>query len=64
MASSAAPTAVVPSHVPPELVRDFDFDAFCHEGDDPYAAASRLFKGPPLIYGTKVFFGGPAWIVS
>lgn len=62
MASSAAPAAIVPCHVPPKLVRNFDFDAFCHEGDDPYLAASRLLDGPPLIFGTSVFFGQPAWI--
>lgn len=62
MTSATAPATVVPSHVPPELVWDHDFDSFCREGDDPYIAASRLLDGPPLIYGTSVFFGQPAWI--
>jgi len=59
---STAPASVIPSHVPAELVRDFDYDAFCHEGDDPFLAATRLHAEPPIIYGTRVFFGEPAWI--
>jgi len=52
----------IPSHIPPEMVRDFDFDAFCREGDDPFLAASRMLNGPPMVYGSSVFFGRPAWI--
>lgn len=62
MTGSTAAASVVPPHVPHELVWDFDYDSFCHEGDDPFLAASRLLDGPPIIYGTRVFFGGPAWI--
>lgn len=53
---------IVPSHVPTNLVRDFNFDAFCREGDDPFLAASRMLDGPPIVYGTQVFFDRPAWI--
>jgi cytochrome P450 len=59
-----APTTRIPGHVPPELVWDHDFDAFCKELDDPFIAASRMLKGPPIMWGTKVFFGKPAWILA
>jgi len=59
---SEAQMTEIPAHIPPEMVRDFDFDAFCREGDDPFLAASRMLEGPPMVYGTSVFFGRPAWI--
>jgi len=62
MTGSTASAASIPSHVPPELVWDVDYDSFCREGDDPFLAAARLHDQPPIIYGTRVFFGGPAWI--
>lgn len=61
MKASAA-AIEVPDHIPPELVWDHDFDEFCLEGDDPFLAASRMIDGPPLVWGTRVFFGKPAWI--
>lgn len=54
----------IPAHVPRELVWDRDFDAFCHELDDPFVAAARMLDGPPIVLGTKVFFGKPAWILA
>jgi len=50
--------------VPLELVWDHDFDAFCEELDDPFLAASRMLDGPPIVWGTKVFWGNPAWILA
>lgn len=64
MDTQQAATTAVPAHVPPELVWDHDFDAFCRELGDPFLAAARLLDGPPVIYGTKVFFGKPAWILT
>ncbi len=52
----------IPAHVPPHLFRDFDFDAFCDEGDDPFLAAARLIDGPSMIFGTQVTHEGAAWI--
>lgn len=62
MTNSTTPVSVAPPHVSPALVRDFDYDAYCCEGDDPFLAATRLHAEPSIIYGTKVFFGEPAWI--
>jgi cytochrome P450 len=62
--ATEAPTTKIRAHVPPELVWDQDFDAFCEELDDPFLAASRMLDGPPIVWGTKVFFGKPAWILA
>ncbi|MEQ1883367.1 MAG: hypothetical protein ABL878_20635, partial [Burkholderiales bacterium] len=62
--ASEAPTIDIPAHIPTELVRDFDFDAFCRELDDPFLAAARMLDGPPIVLGTRVFFGKPAWILA
>lgn len=55
--------AKLPAHIPPPMIWDRDFDAFCSEGDDPFLAAARMHDGPPIVFGAKVFFGEPAWII-
>jgi len=40
---------VVPAHVPPELVADFDIYGLA-VGDDPQAALAKLLDGPPVFY--------------
>jgi cytochrome P450 len=62
--ASAVLTKKIPAHVPPELVWDHDFDAFCQELGDPFQAVSRMLDGPPIVYGTSVYFGNPAWILA
>ena len=60
--SMEAPASPIPAHIPPELVWDHDLDAFCEELDDPFLAGARMLDGPPIVWGTSVFFGHPAWI--
>jgi cytochrome P450 len=62
--STAPSSFAIPADLPPELVWDHDYDAFCRELGDPFLAASRLLDGPPVIRGSKVFFGMPAWILT
>jgi len=62
MSDAGTAARAIPAHVPPELVWDHDYTAFCREGEDPFQAAARLHDGPEIVYGTNVFFGDPAWI--
>ncbi|MFP6850454.1 MAG: cytochrome P450 [Pseudomonas sp.] len=50
MNTSAATLAEhdIPAHVPPELVKVFDFRTGL--GDDPHATVGALHQGPPIIY--------------
>jgi len=54
----------IPSHIPEELVWDHDLDAFTAEFDDPFLAGCRLHDGPDIVWGTRAFFGQPAWILT
>ena len=64
MSAPFATAEHIPATVPPELVREFDFDKFTAEGDDPYVAVARLHEGPPVIWGTEANFGRPGWIFT
>src|SRR4051812_927179 len=48
----------VPSHVPPDRIRDFDYFAL---GADPHAAILGLLKEPPLLYTPAM---GGYWIAT
>ena len=50
---------VVPRHVPPELVVDFDYLREPELAVDPHAAYERLAKGPPIVWSGR---NGGHWI--
>jgi len=54
----------VPDHVPSQCVWDHNLAAFLREGNDPYLAASRLHKGPGVIWVPTAAHGRPAWIFT
>jgi len=57
-------TYEVPSHVPPELVRDVDFPSLPGSDDDPVGAMATLHSGPDIIWAPRIMRGQPAWIVT
>jgi cytochrome P450 len=54
----------IPATVPPELVREADFDALTAIGDDPWRAVARLHDGPPVIWMTEANYGRPGWVLT
>jgi len=58
---SVLPTVERPSHVPPELVVDFDFMRPGPEGGDPFEAWSRLLGLPPLVWTPR---NGGHWLAT
>jgi cytochrome P450 len=60
----AFPEAVIPDHVPPELVRPFPYIFGTTTTQDPFGElASEVHSGPELIYAPHAYPGGtPAWI--
>lgn len=64
MSITDAPASNVPAHVPPELVWDHSLEAFCHELDDPFLAASRLHGGPDVFWATDSGHGRPGWVIT
>jgi cytochrome P450 len=54
----------VPAHVPAHLVWDHSLEAFCHELDDPFVAASRLHDGPDIFWATDSGHGRPGWVMT
>lgn len=54
----------VPATVPPELVREANFDLLTAQGDDPYLAAAQLHNGPPVIWMTEANYGRPGWVLT
>jgi cytochrome P450 len=60
----APPKAPVPAHVPPHLVWDQSLEAFCHELDDPFLAASRLHDGPDILWCSNESYGQPGWVLT
>jgi cytochrome P450 len=61
MSQSAAP--VIPSHVPPELIRPWPFVLGAVSQDPPHDFAADIHKGPAIFYAHNAFPGGtPAWI--
>lgn len=51
----------IPSHVPPELVRDFDYFKPPGSDRDPHGAIMSLFDEPPLFYTPSM---GGYWVVT
>lgn len=59
----------IPSHVPPELVRDFSFwtspGMAPAAGGDPHAALGCLHQGPRIFYAPKnTYDGGGSWVIT
>jgi cytochrome P450 len=54
----------IPSSVPPDLVREADFDALTAKGDDPWLAIAELHDGPPVVWLTEANFGRPGWVLT
>jgi cytochrome P450 len=54
----------IPATVPPELVREADFDVLTSQGDDPWRAAATLHDGPPVVWMTAASFGRPGWVLT
>lgn len=59
-----ATTERIPASVPPELVREADFDALSAQGNDPWIAISQLHEGPPVVWMTEANFGRPGWVLT
>src|SRR5579863_4917238 len=56
MASVHEATAI-PSHVPPELVWDRDYDQFAAESDDPFRRVGKLHAGPDILWVNRLAQG-------
>jgi Cytochrome P450 len=57
-------SAAIPAHVPPELVKVFDFRTGL--GDRPQEAIGKLAEGPPIFFSPvrHVHLPGGAWVVA
>ncbi len=64
MSAPFATAERIPATVPPELVREADFDALTAIGDDPWRAVARLHDGPPVIWMTEANYGRPGWVLT
>ena len=64
MSAPFATAERIPSTVPPELVREADFDAITARGDDPFVAVASLHDEPPVIWMTEANFGRPGWVLT
>jgi len=53
-----------PSHVPPELVRDWTFATAPGAQEDPFATLSSLHHGPDIFWGPDVQHGNAEWVVT
>ena len=54
----------IPSHVPRELVVDYQYGEEPGFADDPQAQAAKLFEGPRVIYVPDLTHDGrPGWLV-
>lgn len=63
----SAPFAIaerIPTSVPPELVREQDFDQLTMQGGDPWQAVAALHDGPPVVWMTEASFGRPGWVLT
>jgi hypothetical protein len=60
-ASDLAHVEAAPTHVPPELIVDFDYIADPEMAVDPHGAYLRLRDGPALVYSTR---HGGHWIAT
>lgn len=54
----------IPASVPPDLVREVDFDALTAQGNDPWLAIAELHDGPPVVWMTEANFGRPGWVLT
>lgn len=54
----------IPATVPPELVREANFDDLTAQGDDPWRAVAKLQEGPPVVWMTEANFGRPGWVLT
>ena len=64
MSAHFATAERIPATVPPELVREADFDAMTAQGDDPWRAVAALHKEPPVVWMTEANFGRPGWVLT
>ena len=62
--SGAAVGATLPSHVPPELVRDYHYGEEAGFSEDPQLKIAGLHDGPRVIYTPDpIYDGRPGWMV-
>jgi cytochrome P450 len=54
----------VPDHVPPELVRSFDFSDAPGMRSCPFAATASLHDGPPIFWNTNTPRFGASWVAT
>ncbi len=54
----------IPEHVPAELVRDIDINAYAAAFDDPYQASAHLHEGPDIFWATTAANGHPGWVLT
>ena len=47
-------TSEIPSHVPPELVRDYRYDEQPGFESDPQGSVAALQEGPPVFYARDI----------
>ena len=64
MSAPFATAERIPASVPPELVRERDFDQLTMEGADPWQAVAKLHDGPPVVWMTEASFGRPGWVLT
>ncbi len=64
MSAPFATAERIPATVPPELVREVDFDVLTARGDDPWRAVAQLHREPPVVWMTEANFGRPGWVLT
>lgn len=64
MSAPFATAERIPASVPPELVRDANFDTLSALGTDPWRATAALHDEPPVIWMTEANFGRPGWVLT
>jgi cytochrome P450 len=54
----------IPAHVPPELVRDWEFRTAPGAEENPFVALQALRDGPEIFWSPHVQHGVPGWVVT
>ena len=54
----------IPTHIPPELVRDFDFATLPGADSDPFLASRKAVRDQPDIFFAREIHGRGSWVIT